>query len=162
MEIEDSLPVMQKTWLAKISEERTCTVETKMSHIVYISIHSILSHFAIPYLTLLTREVAKPAKTTRRCAQTATRQGKLPATQAVNMYVKKCIKPRRKERGAIQNAGCRHWTYQSSPGRVKLRKKHALSERTHFLPALLRSQQCKRFIFLTSLGRLPCIKTITP
>ncbi|MEO8342126.1 MAG: DUF6496 domain-containing protein, partial [Nitrospirota bacterium] len=72
------------------------------SHIVYISIHSILSHFAIPCLKLLTKEVAKPTKTTRRCAQTATRQGKPPATQA-GEYVREEMRKTKKERKGVKS-----------------------------------------------------------
>jgi hypothetical protein len=72
--------MMQKPCVEKISENQT--VEAEMSQIVYFSVHSILSHFAIPCLKLLSKEGVIPTTATRRRVQTARRQGKAPSTQA--------------------------------------------------------------------------------
>lgn len=73
--------MVQKTCFENISGE-TSHGEAEMSHIVYFSVHSILSRFAIPCLKLLHREGVMPTTTTRRRAQTAKRHGKAPSTQA--------------------------------------------------------------------------------
>lgn len=74
--------MMQKIRRDEISGEQTCDNEAEMSRVVYFSVHSILSHFAIPCLKLLHKEGIMPTQTTRRRAQTAKRQGKTPSTQA--------------------------------------------------------------------------------
>lgn len=79
--------MMQKTFLEKISDGRTDHVRTEVSKTVYFSVHTILSHFAIPCLKLLNKEGVMPTTTTRRRVRTANRQRKAPSTQAGN-YVR--------------------------------------------------------------------------
>lgn len=89
--------MMQKTWVEKISEKQT--VEAEMSHIVYFSIHSILSHFAIPCLKLLNKEGVMRTTTRRRRAQTARRQGKTSSTQAGEYGREAMHKTKKRTRG---------------------------------------------------------------
>ena len=89
--------MMQKTCVENTSEEQT--VEAEMSHIVYFSVHSILSHFAIPCLKLLNKEGILRTKTTRRRAQTARRQGKAPSTQAGEYGREAMHKTKKRTRG---------------------------------------------------------------
>lgn len=91
--------MMQKTFLEKISDERTDHVRTEVSKTVYFSVHTILSHFAIPCLKLLNKEGVMSTTTTRRRVRTANHQGKAPSTQAGNYVREKMHKTKKERRG---------------------------------------------------------------
>jgi hypothetical protein len=74
--------MLQKTCIEKISVERTYDVRTEISKTVYMSVHTILSHFAIPCLKLLNKDGVTPTPTSGRRVQTAKHQGNAPSTQA--------------------------------------------------------------------------------
>jgi hypothetical protein len=94
--------MMQNTYVENISGEPTGRFERNISQLVYFSVHSILSDFAIPCLKLLAKEDAMPATTTRRRAQAAKRQGKAPSTQA-GEYVREEMHKTKKGRKGVKS-----------------------------------------------------------
>lgn len=93
-----------------------------MSRMVYFSIHSILSRFAIPCLKLLHKEGDMPTATTRRRAQTAKRRGEAPSMH----------KTKKGTRGGQTRNQAAIGLSKARQDGVKVRRKNARPKRTHY------------------------------